>query len=127
MYRVMLAVNSCIFQSIRCNVCEKVFRDMDLAMYHADKSGHEDFSESSEKIKPLSPEEREKRLQERACVCTNTDEHPVRSGAAEKRAVKEAENAREQRANEMIRRKAGQDAGQAREELERKGTWHRLT
>ena len=79
MYRVMLAVNSCIFQSIRCNVCEKVFRDMDLAMYHADKSGHEDFSESSEKIKPLSPEEREKRLQERACLCTNTDEHPVRS------------------------------------------------
>ena len=37
---------------------------MDLAKYHADKSGHEDFSESAEAIKPLSPEEREKRLAE---------------------------------------------------------------
>ena len=40
-------------------MCNKQFRDMDLAKYHADKSGHEDFSESAEAIKPLSPEERE--------------------------------------------------------------------
>lgn len=95
-------------QSIKCNVCNKQFRDMDLAKYHADKSGHEDFSESAEAIKPLSPEEREKRLAE------------LREKAALRRSAQEAEYAKDQRANEMIRRKAGQEAVQAREELERK-------
>ena len=69
---------------------------MDLAKYHADKSGHEDFSESAEAIKPLSPEEREKRLAE------------LREKAALRRSAQEAEYAKDQRANEMIRRKAGQ-------------------
>lgn len=45
----------------------------------------------------------------------------MRKKAAQRRAAKEAEIAKEQRANELIRRKAGQDASQAREELERKG------
>lgn len=40
----------------------------------------------------------------------------------EKRAKQATQDAEERRANELIRRKAGQDAGQAREELERKGT-----
>lgn len=54
-------------ESIRCNQCQKLFRDMDLAMYHADKSGHEDFAESSEEIKPLTEEEKQQRLAERMC------------------------------------------------------------
>lgn len=41
---------------------------MDLAMYHAEKSGHEDFSESSEEIKPLTEEEKKQRLDERTYV-----------------------------------------------------------
>ena len=53
--------------SIKCNDCGKFFRNMDLAMYHAEKSGHEAFEESSEEIKPLTPEEREARLAE--CEC----------------------------------------------------------
>ncbi|KAL4401410.1 negative regulator of protein K48-linked deubiquitination [Malassezia pachydermatis] len=95
-------------KSIQCNVCHKLFRDMDLAMYHAEKSGHEDFSESQEAIRPLSEEEKKQRLEE------------MRAKLAQKRAAKEQEEARERKANELIRRKAGQDAGQAREELERK-------
>lgn len=55
---------SYLFESIQCSTCDKRFRDMDMAMYHADKSGHEDFSESTEAIQPLSPEEKEKRLAE---------------------------------------------------------------
>lgn len=39
---------------------------MDLAMYHAEKSGHESFDESTEAIKPLTEEEREAKLAERA-------------------------------------------------------------
>lgn len=57
-----------LIQSIKCNTCDKVFRDMDLAMYHAEKSGHEDFSESSEEIKPLTEEEKKQRLDERTYV-----------------------------------------------------------
>ena len=86
---------------------------MDLAKYHAFNSVHENFSESAEAIKPLSPEEREKRLAE------------LREKAALRRSAQEAEYAKDQRANEMIRRKAGQEAVQAREELERKGTCRR--
>lgn len=97
-----------VAKSIKCNTCEKVFRNMDLAMYHADKSGHEDFSESTEEIKPLTEEEKKAKLDE------------LRAKAALKRAAQEEQNAKERRANEIIRRKAGQEAGQAREELERK-------
>ncbi|WFC98152.1 hypothetical protein MYAM1_000876 [Malassezia yamatoensis] len=82
----------------------KVFRDMDLAMYHADKSGHDDFEESSEEIKPLTEEEKAN----------------LRARMQEKRAKQASKDAEERRANELIRRKAGQDAVQAREELEKK-------
>ncbi|WFD25119.1 hypothetical protein MNAN1_000082 [Malassezia nana] len=95
-------------KSIQCNVCTKVFRDMDLAMYHADKSGHEDFSESTQEIKPLTEEEKKAKLEE------------LRAKAAKKRAAQEEQNAQDRRANEVLRRKAGQEASQAREELERK-------
>lgn len=94
--------------SIKCNDCGKLFRDMDLAMYHAEKSGHESFEESSEAIKPLSAEEREARLAE------------LRSKAARRRADKASEDAKQERANELIRRKAGQESAQIREDLERK-------
>lgn len=102
------AQTDAVAKSIKCNNCGKVFRDMDLAMYHADKSGHEDFSESTEEIKPLTEEEKKAKLDE------------LRAKAAQKRAAQEEQNAKERRANEVIRRKAGQEAGQAREELERK-------
>ncbi|WFD37380.1 uncharacterized protein MJAP1_000324 [Malassezia japonica] len=95
-------------KSIRCRECDKVFRDMDLAMYHADKSGHDDFEESTEEIQPLTEEEKQQRLAE------------LRHKLQEKRAANASKDADERRANEQIRRKAGQDAGAAREELERK-------
>lgn len=94
--------------SIKCNDCGKLFRDMDLAMYHAEKSGHESFEESSETIKPLTAEEREARLAE------------LRSKAAQRRASKASEDAQQDRANELIRRKAGQESAQIREDLQRK-------
>ncbi|PKI83307.1 hypothetical protein MVES_002805 [Malassezia vespertilionis] len=85
----------------------KMFRDMDLAMYHAEKSGHEDFAESSEEMKPLTQEEKEARLAE------------LRARLEKKRTAKAVEDAQAQRANEIIRRKAGQEGGEARAELER--------
>lgn len=110
-------VRTPLTQSIRCRECGKVFRDMDLAMYHADKSGHDDFEESAEEIKPLTEEEKKERLAERTS-CADA----VRAKMQEKRAKQATQDAEERRANEMIRRKAGQDANQARKELEQKGT-----
>jgi hypothetical protein len=38
------------FQSIKCSQCEKVFKTVDLANYHAEKSGHDQFEESTEEV-----------------------------------------------------------------------------
>lgn len=45
----------------------------------------------------------------------------MRAKLAEKRAAQSKIDAKENKANEQIRRKAGQDLGQAREEMKKKG------
>ena len=37
-------------QSIKCTECGKVFRNTALANYHAEKSGHDQFEESTEEV-----------------------------------------------------------------------------
>lgn len=51
-------------QSLRCNDCGKMFRSHAQAEFHASKSGHVDFEESTEEIKPLTEEEKKARLEE---------------------------------------------------------------
>ncbi|KAG8930081.1 hypothetical protein FRC02_004652 [Tulasnella sp. 418] len=92
-------------QSIKCSQCGKIFRDMALANFHAEKSGHDQFEESTDEIKPLTEEEKKQRLAE------------LKERMAKKRAVKAEEDAKDAKANEALRRKAGKDAGAAREEL----------
>ncbi|KAG8997075.1 hypothetical protein FRB94_007871 [Tulasnella sp. JGI-2019a] len=94
-----------VAQSIKCVQCGKVFRDTGLANFHAEKSGHDQFEESTEAIKPLTEEEKKERLAE------------LRSAMLEKRSKKAVEEAKEQKANEALRRKAGQDMGAAREAM----------
>lgn len=97
-----------VAQSIKCSQCGKIFRDTALANFHAEKSGHDQFEESTEEIKPLTEEEKKEKLAE------------LRTRMEEKRAAKAAEDAKEARANELIRRKGGQDMGQIKEELQLK-------
>ncbi|CAE6417806.1 unnamed protein product [Rhizoctonia solani] len=97
-----------VAQSIKCSQCGKIFRDTALANFHAEKSGHDQFEESTEEIKPLTEEEKKQKLAE------------LRERMQEKRAAKAAEEAKEARANEMIRRKGGQDIGSIKEELQLK-------
>jgi hypothetical protein len=40
--------------SLKCDDCGRFFRNADAAQMHAEKSGHQNFSESTEKIKPLT-------------------------------------------------------------------------
>jgi len=97
-----------VAQSIKCVQCGKVFRDTGLANFHAEKSGHDQFEESTEEIRPLTEEEKKERLAE------------LRQRAMEKKASKATEEAKEAKANEFIRRKAGQDRGSAIEEMKLK-------
>ncbi|KAG9027639.1 hypothetical protein FS837_004197, partial [Tulasnella sp. UAMH 9824] len=94
-----------VAQSIKCSICGKIFRDTALANFHAEKSGHDQFEESTEEIKPLTEEEKKQRLAE------------LRQRAVEKKAVKAVQEAEEAKANEKIRRKAGQDRSEAVEKM----------
>ncbi|KAF9224164.1 hypothetical protein BS17DRAFT_780589 [Gyrodon lividus] len=95
-------------KSIRCSVCGKTFRNTALANYHAEKSGHDQFEESTEEVKPLTEEEKKAKLAE------------LREKMTAKRAVKAVQEANEAKANEAIKRKQGKDMNKIKEELKAK-------
>ncbi|KAL0575584.1 hypothetical protein V5O48_006400 [Marasmius crinis-equi] len=95
-------------KSIKCSQCGKTFKNTALANFHAEKSGHDQFEESTEEIKPLTEEEKKERLAE------------LRAKMADKRARKAVEDAAEQKANENLRRKAGKDMDKIRDDLKAK-------
>ncbi|KIO28758.1 hypothetical protein M407DRAFT_242846 [Tulasnella calospora MUT 4182] len=68
-------------RSIKCSICGKIFRDTTLANFHAEKSGHDQFEESTEEIKALTEEDKKERLAE------------LRQRALEKKAIKSVQEA----------------------------------
>lgn len=92
-------------KSIKCSQCGKVFKNTALANFHAEKSGHDQFEESTEEIKPLTEEEKKQKLAD------------LREKMAQKRAQKAAEEAQEHQANMALRHKAGKDMNKIKEEL----------
>ncbi|KAI1650249.1 ubiquitin-related domain-containing protein [Daldinia loculata] len=97
-----------VAMSLVCNECDKKFRSQGEAEFHANKSGHTDFAESTEQIAPLSEEERKKRLEE------------LRERVKAKKAGKAAEEKEEQKRNDKIRQKATRESHELKEELQRK-------
>jgi len=95
-------------KSIKCSECGKVFRSSATASFHAEKSGHQEFEESTEEIKPLTEEEKKAKLAE------------LRQKLAEKRAKQSKEDVQANKANEALRMKAGQDVGKMKEDMEAK-------
>uniref|UniRef100_A0A1I7WCB4 UBA domain-containing protein n=1 Tax=Heterorhabditis bacteriophora TaxID=37862 RepID=A0A1I7WCB4_HETBA len=59
-----VVVNEHIQSSYKCNDCNELFRDENGMMWHNIKSGHESFSETTETITPLTPEELEQKSTE---------------------------------------------------------------
>ncbi|KAG1812765.1 ubiquitin-related domain-containing protein [Suillus subaureus] len=96
-------------KSIKCSECGKVFKNTALANYHAEKSGHDQFEESTEEVFKATYGGREAAEVGR----------PPRKIAA-KRSVKAQQEAAEARANETIRRKTGKDIGKLKDELKAK-------
>ncbi|KAJ0420754.1 hypothetical protein BJY00DRAFT_120523 [Aspergillus carlsbadensis] len=95
-------------RSLVCNECGKKFRSQAQAEFHASKTEHADFSESTEEIAPLTEEEKKARLQE------------LRERLAAKRAGQSEQDKIDKKRNEEIRRKATKESQDAKEELQRK-------
>ncbi|PGH16445.1 hypothetical protein AJ79_01776 [Helicocarpus griseus UAMH5409] len=95
-------------RSLVCNECGKKFRSQAQAEFHASKSEHVDFSESTEEIAPLTEEEKAARLQE------------LREKMAAKRAAKEEQEKIDKKRNEEIRKKSTKETQDIKEALQKK-------
>lgn len=78
------------------------------AEFHAMKTGHDNFSQSTDVIKPLTDEEKKAALEE------------LRKKAAERKALKDIVDKEEQKKNEKIRMKSTKEVQEIKEALEKK-------
>ncbi|KAJ9612896.1 hypothetical protein H2200_002837 [Cladophialophora chaetospira] len=92
-------------KSLVCNECGKKFRGTAQAEFHASKSGHTDFAESTEKLAPLTEEEKTAKLAE------------LREKLAAKRAVQSEQDKIDQKRNEQISRKKTKETEDLKEQL----------
>nr|CAH7750395.1 unnamed protein product [Callosobruchus chinensis] len=98
-------------KSFRCDDCGKLFRTQDEVEFHAVKSGHGNFSESTEEKKPLSEDEKKEQLAK------------IEAKLRQRRLEREAREKEEALMREKIRIKSGkelQEAKRRQEELEMK-------
>lgn len=95
-------------KSLVCDDCGKKFRSVAQAEFHASKSGHENFSESTEEIKPLTEEEKAEKLKE------------MKERLALKRAAQAEQDKVDRKKNEQIRMKATKEGQDIKEELQKK-------
>ncbi|KAK5078265.1 hypothetical protein LTR64_003328 [Lithohypha guttulata] len=95
-------------QSLVCNDCGKQMRGVAEAEFHATKSGHENFSESTEQIKPLTEEEKKQKLQD------------LREKLAAKRSIQSEQDKIDAKRNEQISRKKTKESEDIKEQLKAK-------
>jgi chromosome segregation ATPase len=85
-----------------------MFSSVAIAQFHAAKTGHQDFSESTEARPELTAEEKTARLAE------------LRERLEEKRKLDKLKGDEERREAELLRRKSGHNAAMARREMQEK-------
>jgi len=95
-------------KSLVCDDCGKKFRSVAQAEFHGSKTGHENFSESTEEIAPLTEEEKQQRLAE------------LKEKLAAKRAAQAVQDKEDRKRNEQIRMKATKESQDIKEELQKK-------
>jgi len=93
-------------KSLVCDDCGKKFRSVAQAQYHGNAAGHENFSESTEEIAPLTEEEKKAKLE------------MLRQKLAEKRAGGSEQDMLDKKQNEEIRKKATKESHDIREKLQ---------
>jgi len=95
-------------KSLVCTDCGKKFRSIAQAEFHGNKTGHENFEESTEEIKPLTEEEKKARLEE------------LRQKLALKRAGQSEQDKLDAKRNEEIKRKSTKETQDIKEDLAKK-------
>lgn len=95
-------------KSLVCDECGKKFRSVAQAEFHGSKTGHENFSESTEEIAPLTEEEKKQRLEE------------LKQKLAAKRAAQSDADKEDKKRNEQIRMKNTKESQEIKEELQKK-------
>lgn len=93
-------------QSYKCNECGKILSNMANLELHANKTGHSDFEESTDAIKPLTAEEKAAKIAE------------IKQLLKAKRMEREAEEKVDHVERERQRRSMGQQMTKTREEME---------
>lgn len=95
-------------KSLVCEDCGRKLRSTAQAEWHASKTGHENFAESTEEIAPLTEEEKKQRLLE------------LKEKLALKRATQAEQDKEDRKRNEQIRLKATKESQDIKEELQKK-------
>lgn len=95
-------------KSLVCEECGKKFRSVAQAEFHGNKTGHENFAESTEEIAPLTEEEKKQRLED------------LRQKLALKRAAQAEQDKEDRKKNEQIRLKATKESQDIKEALQNK-------
>merc|ERR1712232_1361815 len=93
-------------QSYKCNECGKILSNMANLELHANKTGHSDFEESTESIKPLTAEEKAEKVKK------------IKELLAAKRAQREEAEKVDHIEREKQRRFMGKEMKKTREEME---------
>ncbi|KAG1787534.1 uncharacterized protein HD556DRAFT_1501820 [Suillus plorans] len=109
-------------KSIKCSECGKVFKNTALANYHVEKSGHDQFEESTEEV--CTPWHvyciSNLRCPSDKTTCGGREEAEVGrpKKIAAKHSVKSQQEAEEGCANEAIRCKSGKNISKLKDELQ---------
>ncbi|KAF2692261.1 hypothetical protein K458DRAFT_438434 [Lentithecium fluviatile CBS 122367] len=94
--------------SLVCEDCGKKFRSQAQAEWHASKTEHTNFAESTEEIKPLTEEEKKQKLAE------------LKEKMAAKKAAQAEQDKIDRKKNEQIRMKQTKETQELKEELQKK-------
>ncbi|KAJ3063631.1 hypothetical protein HDU98_000557 [Podochytrium sp. JEL0797] len=91
--------------SLKCDDCGRLLRNSAAAEFHAVKSGHQNFSESTQVIKPLTEEEKKVKLEQ------------LKIKMAEKKEEKRLLEIEENKAKEKVRRTTGKEMVEIKEKM----------
>lgn len=95
-----------VAKSYKCNECDRLFKDEMEIQFHASKSGHSDFAESTEEKKPLTEEQKKEQLAK------------LEEKLKQKRLERENREKQEDLEREKHRIKSGKDMAEARRKME---------
>lgn len=106
-----------VVRSIKCEDCGKLFKTHAEVEFHATKSGHENFSESTEEKKPLTEEEKKEQL---AKIEAKLRQRRLEREAREKQEALERERTRIKSGKELLEAKKKHDEQEMRKLVEQR-------